>query len=181
MYTVESRYAWRRLVASTAISTLGGVGMWSITVVMPAVQAEFAVTRADVSFSYTTTMIGFGLGTVGAGYLIDRLGAFLTVMLATLILVGGYVAAAFVPTLWLFSLMQILIGLGAAGLIGGGTLELLGLSAQREADSLPPGTLKQQAQDRASTLTIVALATAGAGAALAASGIVVLAANRGDP
>lgn len=114
MYTVESRYAWRRLVASTAISTLGGVGMWSITVVMPAVQAEFAVTRADVSFSYTTTMIGFGLGTVGAGYLIDRLGAFLTVMLATLILVGGYVAAAFVPTLWLFSSMQILIGLGAA-------------------------------------------------------------------
>ena len=97
MYTVESRYAWRRLVASTAISTLGGVGMWSITVVMPAVQAEFAVTRADVSFSYTTTMIGFGLGTVGAGYLIDRLGAFLTVMLATLVLVGGYVAAAFVP------------------------------------------------------------------------------------
>lgn len=114
MYSVESRYAWWRLAASTAISTLGGVGMWSITVVMPAVQAEFAATRADVSFSYTTTMIGFGIGTVGAGYLIDRLGAFYTVMLASLLLVTGYAAAAFVPSLWLFSSIQILIGLGAA-------------------------------------------------------------------
>lgn len=114
MYSVESHYAWWRLVASTAISTLGGVGMWSITVVMPAVQAEFAATRADVSFSYTTTMIGFGIGTVGAGYLVDRLGAFFTVMLATLLLAAGYVGAAYAPTLWLFSTMQVLIGLGAA-------------------------------------------------------------------
>jgi MFS family permease len=115
MHTVESRYAWWRLVASTAISTLGGVGMWSISVVMPAVQAEFAATRADVSLSYTTTMLGFGVGSVLAGRLIDLRGAFFTVFVASLVLVMGYVAAAFAPNLLIFALVQgILIGIGAA-------------------------------------------------------------------
>lgn len=115
MYGVESRYAWWRLVASTALSMLGGVGMWSITVVMPAVQAEFAVSRADVSFSYTTTMLGFGVGSVLVGRLIDTRGAFLTVMLASLLLAAGYAAAALAPTLWLFALFQgVLIGVGSA-------------------------------------------------------------------
>jgi hypothetical protein len=30
MSGVDSRYAWWRLAASVAISTLGGVGMWSM-------------------------------------------------------------------------------------------------------------------------------------------------------
>ena len=115
MHSVESRYAWWRLVASTAISTLGGVGMCSISVVMPAVQAEFAATRADVSLSYTTTMLGFGLGSVLAGRLIDLRGAFFTVTVAALVLVIGYVAAAFATGLLAFALIQgILIGIGAA-------------------------------------------------------------------
>ena len=115
MHGVESRYAWWRLVASTAISTLGGVGMWSITVVMPAVQAEFAATRADVSLSYTTTMLGFGVGSVLAGRLIDLRGAFFTVTVAALVLVLGYVAAAYSPSLLVFALVQgFLIGIGAA-------------------------------------------------------------------
>jgi MFS family permease len=115
MYGVESRYAWWRLVASAALSTLGGVGMWSITVVMPAVQAEFAVSRADVSVSYTTTMLGFGLGSVLVGRLIDTRGAFVTVLLASLCLAAGYAAAALAPTVWIFALIQgALIGVGAA-------------------------------------------------------------------
>src|SRR5262245_60248061 len=40
---VESVYAWRRLVASLALATIGGVGLWSVVVILPAVQAEFDV------------------------------------------------------------------------------------------------------------------------------------------
>ena len=58
----ESAYAWARLFAALLLSTLGGVGMWSIIVALPAVQAEFGVARADASLPYTMTMIGFGLG-----------------------------------------------------------------------------------------------------------------------
>ena len=45
---VESAYAWRRLVASLALSTIGGVGLWSVVVVLPAVQAEFHALTGDL-------------------------------------------------------------------------------------------------------------------------------------
>ena len=61
MHAVDSRYAWARLVASVTLSTLGAVGLWGVVVVFPAVQAEFHATRAEVSLSYTTTMLGFGV------------------------------------------------------------------------------------------------------------------------
>ncbi|NDB22299.1 MAG: MFS transporter, partial [Proteobacteria bacterium] len=42
--------------------TISGCGMYSIVVVLPAVQAEFAVDRGSASLPYTLTMIGFGVG-----------------------------------------------------------------------------------------------------------------------
>ena len=62
--TAESAYAWLRLVASVLLGTIGSVGMWSFVVALPAVQADFGVTRADASLPYTLTMIGFGAGAV---------------------------------------------------------------------------------------------------------------------
>ena len=46
---VESAYAWTRLGVTLLLSTIGGVGMWSVVVALPAVQAEFAVARGDAS------------------------------------------------------------------------------------------------------------------------------------
>ena len=52
---IESAYAWRRLAVALAVMTLGGSGMYSVAVVLPAVQAEFAVARGDASLPYTLT------------------------------------------------------------------------------------------------------------------------------
>ena len=71
---MESAYAWRRLAASLAISTIGGVGLWSAVVVLPAIQAEFGVDRGGASLPYTATMIGFAVGGIGMGRLADRFG-----------------------------------------------------------------------------------------------------------
>ena len=71
---VESTYAWVRLGAALLLSTIGGVGMWSVVVALPAVQAEFGVARADASFPYTLTMICFGLSGMVMGRLSDRFG-----------------------------------------------------------------------------------------------------------
>src|SRR5262245_20602854 len=71
---VESAYAWTRLWIALALSTIGGVGMWSVVVALPAVQAEFGVARADASLPYTLTMIGFGIGGIVLGKLSDRFG-----------------------------------------------------------------------------------------------------------
>ena len=60
---IESRYAWIRLVAAVLIGTIGGVGMWSVAVALPAVQAEFGVdARATASLPYTLTMLGLAAG-----------------------------------------------------------------------------------------------------------------------
>lgn len=42
----ESTHAWR-LIVTLLLSAIGGVGMWSVVVALPAVQAEFGVARAD--------------------------------------------------------------------------------------------------------------------------------------
>ena len=56
-------------LAALALSTLGGVGIWSVVVALPAIQAEFGVTRAAASFPYTLTMLGFGVGGIMMGRL----------------------------------------------------------------------------------------------------------------
>ncbi len=96
---------------------LGSFGMWGVVVVFPAVQADFAISRADVASSYTTTMIGFGAGTLLFGRMIDRRGAFQTMLLATLLLAGGCFLAARAPAFWMFALVQgALIGFGSAAM-----------------------------------------------------------------
>jgi MFS family permease len=111
----ESRYAWLRLGAALALSTIGGVGMWSVVVALPAVQAEFGVARADASLPYTLTMICFGLAGIGMGRLSDRVGIVVPVIVGATALMLGYVAAAFTSSIWQFALAQgMLIGAGSS-------------------------------------------------------------------
>ena len=113
MHSVDSRYAWRRLTASVALSAFGAVGMWGVVVIFPNLQAEFATTRAEVSFSYTTTMLGFGAGSILLGRLIDTKGAFVTMLLSTMLIAGGYAGASLAPSLTAFALLQAVIGVGS--------------------------------------------------------------------
>ena len=64
---VDSGYAWIRLAVAVLLGTIGGVGMWSPVVVVPAVQAEFGIMRAEAALPYTLTMIGFVFGSVMMG------------------------------------------------------------------------------------------------------------------
>ena len=112
---VESASAWMRLVVTLTLSTIGGVGMWSVVVALPAVQAEFGVARADASLPYTLTMICFGLSGIVMGRLSDRYGVMAPVMLGTLLLALGYVAAGSATSLGYYTLAQgALIGAGSA-------------------------------------------------------------------
>src|SRR5437899_8348425 len=83
---VESAYAWTRLAVTLILSTIGGVGMWSVVVALPAVQAEFGVARGDASLPYTLTMIAFGVAGIGMGRLSDRFGIMIPVALGALLL-----------------------------------------------------------------------------------------------
>jgi MFS family permease len=117
---LDSPVAWRRLLATLAASTLGGVGMWSVVVALPAVQADFGVDRAAATLPYTLTMVGFGLGGILMGRLTDRHGVALPLAGSTLALAAGYSLASLAPSLLLYALAQgVLIGcLGSSAFFG---------------------------------------------------------------
>jgi MFS family permease len=108
----ESAYAWARLAASLALMTIGGAGMYVVTVALPPVQAEFAASRSDASLPYTLTMLGFGVGGIFMGRLADRFGVMVPVMLGGACLGLGFIAAGFSQSLVQFALIQgLVIGL----------------------------------------------------------------------
>src|SRR5882672_9986686 len=114
MRGIDSAYAWRRLVASVTLSTVGGIGMWCLTVALPIVQADLGVSRADISFAYTMNMLGFFAGGVVAGRLVDRRGIVFTSILSAVGLSLGFALAPLTSSLVLFAAAQVLIGFSAA-------------------------------------------------------------------
>ena len=109
---MESAYAWRRLVASLALSTIGGVGLWSVVVVLPAVQAEFGVARSSASLPYTATMLGFAVGGLLMGRVADRFGIVVPLVVGSIALSLGYLLTARAASLGQFALAQgLVIGL----------------------------------------------------------------------
>ena len=110
----ESAYAWTRLAIALLLSTVGGVGMWSVVVALPAVQSEFGVARGDASLPYTLTLIGFGLAGIPMGRLSDRFGVMVPVIVGTIALALGYVLASWTASLWQYALAGLLIGVGSS-------------------------------------------------------------------
>lgn len=117
---VDSPYAWFRLSMSLLISMIGGVGLWSVVVILPAVEADFELARADASLPYTATMIGFAVGGILMGRLADRHGIVVPLRFGAVALALGYFLSANAENLWQFVLLQgLLIGmLGSSASFG---------------------------------------------------------------
>jgi MFS family permease len=116
---IDSSYAWMRLAISIVLSTIGGAGMWAVVVVLPAVQAEFAVDRAAASIPYTATMVGFAAGNVLVGRAIDRMGYWVPALISALALGSGFLLASFSRSIHEFTVVQgVLIGFGASANFG---------------------------------------------------------------
>ena len=91
---LDSRYSWLRLLITLLIATIGNVGMWAVIIIMPDVQAEFGVARADASLPYTLTMVGFALGNLITGRIVDRFGITTALICSALAIAFGYVLPA---------------------------------------------------------------------------------------
>jgi MFS family permease len=115
----ESPYAWTRLAAALVLSAIGGVGMWSVIVALPAVQAEFGVARSAASLPYTMTMICFGVGSILMGRFSDRFGIMFPVLGGAVTLGVGYAASSQATSLWQFALAQgLLVGVASSATFG---------------------------------------------------------------
>jgi MFS family permease len=111
-HTVDSRYAWFRLMVTLLLMTIGSGAMYVIAVVLPSVQAEFGVARADASTPYTLMMIGFGFGGVLMGRLADRYGVMVPALIGSVGLGAGFFAAAHAGSIRAFGLAHgVLLGL----------------------------------------------------------------------
>src|SRR5436189_108628 len=110
----ESLYACARLGAALLLMPIGGAAMYGVVVALPALQAEFGVSRADASLPYTLTMVGFGVGGILMGRLADRFGVIVPVVTGALSLGAGFLLCGMSVTLWQFSLAHGLL----AGLLG---------------------------------------------------------------
>ncbi len=107
-----------RLAVALIIGSIGSVGMWSVVVVMPTVQADFGATRGAASLAFTCAMLGFGSGGVVMGKLTDRYGIVTAIAVGIVLMLIGYLGAGYSAALWQFNLMHLLIGLGAAATFG---------------------------------------------------------------
>ena len=113
----DSRHAWWRLAATLLLMTIGSAGMYVVSVMLPAVQAEFGVSRAQASLPYTLLMIGFGLGCVLMGRLADRFGIVPVIVVGALSLGLGFAACGWVGSITSYALVQGLL----VGLLGSST------------------------------------------------------------
>jgi MFS family permease len=117
---VDSSYSWFRLAIAMTVATIGGVGLWSIVVALPAVQAEFSTARGGASLPYTMTMIGLAFGSVAMGRLSDHLGIVIPVLMGAAALGIGYIAASLAGSLTAFAMIYgLIIGLvGSSAMFG---------------------------------------------------------------
>ncbi|MGI9569746.1 MAG: MFS transporter, partial [Desulfobulbia bacterium] len=105
----DSGYAYLRMVLSLMLSTIGGIGLWSVVVFLPVIEVEFGVDRGSASLPYTATMIGFAAGSLFMGRLSDRFGITVPLTLSAFMLGAGYISAAAVNSLWQFIVIQALL------------------------------------------------------------------------
>ena len=92
--------------------TLGGSSMYVVSVVLPEVQRDFGVSRADASLPYTLMMLGFGAGGLAMGKLADKWGVHVALWIGAVGVGSGFVLAGMSPNIWLFALAHgLLMGL----------------------------------------------------------------------
>jgi MFS family permease len=111
---IDSAYAWRRLAVSVTLSTLGGFGMWCLTVALSTVQADLGVTRADISFTYTMYMLGFFAGGIVIGPVVDRRGIVLASIASAIGTAAAFALAPATGSVGFFAAAQALAGFCSA-------------------------------------------------------------------
>jgi MFS family permease len=81
-------------------------------VVLPEVQKEFDVSRADASLPYTLMMLGFGAGGLAMGKLADKWGVHVALWIGAVGVGSGFILAGMASNIWLFALAHgLLMGL----------------------------------------------------------------------
>lgn len=107
----DSAYSWLRLLVTVLIATVANVGIWAVVVVMPAIEAEFSADRASASLPYTLTMIGFALGNLVIGRIVDRFSVTIALIGAALGIALSFYLTTLAPSILMISAAHLLVGI----------------------------------------------------------------------
>ena len=96
------------------IGLVANAGMWAVVVIMPAVEAEFALTRAETSLPYMLSMLGYGLGNFIIGRWVDRVGIATALIGASFGIAVSFFAATQASDIGVLAAVHFILGLFAA-------------------------------------------------------------------
>ena len=114
----DSSQAWFRLAIIFTMSVIGTAGMWSVVIILPNIQSEFALDRAASTYPYVATMFGYGIGNVIIGRMLDRIGIKKPIIFALSLIVASYILSIFVRDVFFLSIIQFFLGFSAAAFFG---------------------------------------------------------------
>ena len=114
----DSRLAWIRLLLVFFICAIGFIGMWSVVMIMPAVEQEFNTNRSSSTIPYILTMLGFGIGNIIIGKYTDKFGITKPVIFAFSCLIICYFFSVSSKNLTILSFFQFLLGFSSAAFFG---------------------------------------------------------------
>jgi len=122
-----SLFANQRLAIAYALALGAGFGMGSVIFVSSIATSAYAVTPSHVGFVLLPLVLGSMLGSMGAGRLLNRLGARSLLLAGFALLTLGYAALSITRYgLWGFLAASIPVGLGL-GIVVGGALRAIAI------------------------------------------------------
>ncbi|MCO5132810.1 MAG: MFS transporter [Phyllobacteriaceae bacterium] len=107
---VDGPSAWLRLALCIAAATVINIGMWAAILVLPNIQADYGVDRADASTAFTMAMFGFSLGNLVLGDWVDRYGIAPILAGSAVVTSICYALSTLAPNIWIFAALQLPIG-----------------------------------------------------------------------
>ena len=81
----DGSYSWFRLIVTLIIAIFANTGMWAVITIMPALETDFETARSVTSLPFTLNMIGFAVGNLVIGRVIDRFGVIISVIAAAMV------------------------------------------------------------------------------------------------
>lgn len=110
----DSPAAWRRLVLAFAVGTIGNAGNWTAVTLMPVLQQEFDLSRAEASWPYIAIMTGFLLASPVLGRWSDRVGIAPVLAASALLCAAGFILGGLSGQFPVYLMTQFLVGIGTA-------------------------------------------------------------------
>jgi AAHS family 4-hydroxybenzoate transporter-like MFS transporter len=112
-----SRYQWSVFIAAMAVATLDGYDLQSMALAAPSIAAEWGVEPRSFGPVFTATPVGMVFGALLLGFMADRWGRKVPVVIATTLFGLFTLLTPFATTIEAMAVCRFLMGLGTGGIL----------------------------------------------------------------